>query len=159
MTNDLLEWVEKAGQENLRFRLQNSETLAKEAAWTLTVLMAGMAGSLAYAAKGFEQSPPTSLAVGAGVLAMWLMIAGFMLVIFCMLTTSLPAPTNEPKNLYQKDFPLEAIRQVELRNLQERIEQTAARNHRVAAWLDRCRLLALASPLVFAIAAFVWAAR
>lgn len=156
--SDLLDWAEKSGLENLNFRLQNAETLAKEAASTLTILLAGIGGALAFAVKGFEEAPPTPLAIGTAGLAIWLMITGCLLVVFCMLTTSLPALTNEPKNLYQKGFELNALREVELRNIQERITQTAARNHRVAAWLDRCRLLALASPLVFAISALAWAA-
>lgn len=157
--SDLFEWAEKAGLENLRFRLQNAETLAKEAMSTLTMVLAGMGAALAYAARGFEQLPPVPLAVGAAVLAGWLMIAGCVLVFFCMLTTALPVPTNEPANLYQEKYTLDALREVELKNIQERIEQTRARNHRVAAWLDRARLLALASPLVFLIAASAWAAR
>jgi len=100
--SELLEWAENAGLENLRFRLQNAEALAKEAATTLTVLGAGMGGALAYAVKGFEKQPASALAIGAGVLAVWLMFVGGLLVFFCMLTTSLPAPTNEPMNLIKK---------------------------------------------------------
>lgn len=156
--SDLLDWAEKSGLENLKFRLQNAETLAKEATSTLTVLLAGIGGSLAYAAKGFEQAPPTPLAIGAAALALWLMVTGCLLVSFCMLTTSLHAPTNEPNNLYQKSYSVDALREVELENIQARITQTTARNHRVAAWLDRSRLLALGSPIVFVIVVLVWAA-
>ena len=156
--SELLDWAEKAGIENLKFRLQNSETLAKEASTTLTILLAGMGGAMAYAAKGFEQGMPPPLSIGAAALAVWLAVVGCLLMVYCMLTTSLPAPTNEPNNLYQKDYTVDALREVELRNIQQRIAQTTARNHRVAAWLDRCRLLALASPVVFAIAASVAAA-
>jgi hypothetical protein len=97
--------------------------------------------------------------VGAAAVSAWLMVASILLVVFCMLTTKLPSPTNEPSNLYQKEFTLEAIREVELRNLNERIKEVSARNHRVAAWLDRARLLAIASPIVFAISALAWAGR
>lgn len=157
--SDLLDWAEEAGLENLRFRLQNAETLAKEATSTLTVLLAGMAGAMTYAIKGFETSPITPIAVGALALSLWLMVVGGLLVVFCMLTTSLPAPTNEPANLYQKDFTLEAVKEVELRNIQDRIQDVIARNHRVAAWLDRTRLLALMSPVVYVISAVAWAVR
>lgn len=153
---DLLDWAEKAGLENIRFRLQNAETLAKDTSSTLTMLLAGMAGALAYAVKGFEVQPITQLVFGAAVLSAWLMLIATLLMVKCILTTSLPAPTNEPKNLYQKEFALDLLREVELRNLQERIVQTTARNHRVAAWLDRVRLSAVASPLVFLLAAVVW---
>lgn len=152
--SDLLDWAEKAGLENLRFRLQNAEALAKEAASTLTLLLAGTGGALAYAVKGFE-AMPTPIAFGVAGLSAWLAIVGCVLVYFCMLTTDLPTPTNEPANLYQKQFDLAALREVELRNIQERIEQVTARNRRVAAWLDRSRLLALASPLIFTIVAAV----
>ncbi|MBA1446614.1 MAG: hypothetical protein M3H12_07765 [Chromatiales bacterium] len=156
----LIDWVEQAALENIRFHLQVTETLAKEAASTLILLLAGMGGALAYAVKGFEQATLTSLAVGAGMLSAWLMVVGCLLVIKCLLSTWLYAPTNEPKNLYQKDYSLDEMHEAELRNMQVRIEQVIMRNHRVAAWLDRSRLLALASPVVFVIAAaFSWVAR
>ncbi|MCU7933702.1 MAG: hypothetical protein KZQ99_02340 [Candidatus Thiodiazotropha sp. (ex Dulcina madagascariensis)] len=151
---DLLTYAEEAGMENLRFRIQNSEVLAKEAASTLTIILAGMGGSLAYAAKGLEHTPPSSLVLGAAALALWLMIVGCLLVVFCMLTTELQVPTNEPTNLYQAKYSIEKIRIAELKNIQARIEKATMRNQRVAVWLDRCRLLFLASPLIFAIPAF-----
>jgi len=157
--SDLLDWAEKAGMENLRFRLQNAETLAKEAGTTLTILLAGMGGALAYAIKGFEQPTPSTLAIGAAVLAAWLMAVGILLVVFCILTKPLQVPTNEPKNLYQKECRLEKLRELELENIQGRIEETTARNAAVAMWLDRVRLMALASPVVFAIVAWASGAR
>lgn len=155
--NEVLDWAEKAGAENIRFRLQNAETLAKDASSTLTILLAGMAGALAYAVKGFEVTPISSLTFGAAALSAWLMLLAIVLVLQCIVTTELPTPTNEPKNLNQAGFALDALREVELRNLQERISQITVRNHRVAGWLDRVRLCATASPLVFAIAAWAWA--
>lgn len=156
---ELIDLAEKAGLENIRFRLQNAETLAKEATSTLTILLAGMGGAMAYAIRGFEQTSASALTIGATALSIWLMLAAALLVVFCMLTTDLPAPTNEPMNLYQKEFTTEMIREVELRNLQERIKITTARNHRVAAWLDRTRLLAVISPVVFALTSLAWAGR
>lgn len=49
-----IEWIEEAGRENLRFRLQNAETLAREAHQTLLVLLAGMGGALAYVVKTLD---------------------------------------------------------------------------------------------------------
>jgi hypothetical protein len=127
--------------------------LAKDASTTLTILLAGIGGALAYVVKGLEVRPIAALTFGAGVFAIWLMLAAIVLMVQCIVTTALPAPTNEPKNLYQKEFGLDQLREAELRNLQERISQTTARNHRVAAWLDRVRLFAIVSPVVLAIAA------
>jgi hypothetical protein len=158
--SDVLDYAEKAGTENMKFRLQNAEALSKEANTVLTVLLAGTGGAMALAIKGFEQPGPipTPMTIGAAGLAVWLMIVAALLIIYCMLSTDLPAPTNEPLNLYQPDFDLNSIRIVELKNLDERIKQVAKRNHRVAAWLDRVRLCAIASPLVFLTIALAWAA-
>jgi hypothetical protein len=160
MMNDLLDYAEKAGAENLKFRLQNAETLAKEANSVLTILLAGIGGSMALAAKGFEQAPglPSAMTVGVMCLSAWLTISAAMLVVFCMLSMDLPVPTNEPLNLYRPEFELDKIRVAELRNLDGRIKQATARNHRVAAWLDRIRLLAVASPIFFLLTSLAWAA-
>lgn len=158
--SELLDYAEKAGEANLKFRLENAETLAKEANATLTILLAGMGGSLAFAVNGLERmdSLPSAITVGAIGLAVWLMVVACLLVVFCMLSTELQAPTNEPLNLYLPDHPLERIRVVELRNLDVRIKLATVRNHRVAAWLDRVRLMAVASPLAFVVSASVWVA-
>mgnify|MGYP001599681261 CR=1 FL=1 len=156
---EVLDYAEKAGTENLKFRLQNAETLAKEANSILTILLAGIGGAMALAAKGFEQATPlpSAITIAAAGLAVWLMAVAAILVVFCMLSMDLPAPTNEPLNLFQPDFEIDKIRIVELRNLDQRIKQATARNHRVAAWLDRVRLLAISSPAVFLLIALVWA--
>jgi len=54
--SELLDYVKKAGAENLEFSLQNAETLAKEANTTLAVLLAGMGGAMAVAAIEVEQA-------------------------------------------------------------------------------------------------------
>lgn len=151
--SDLLDWAEKAGLENLKFRLQNSETLAKESTTTLTILLAGIAGSLTYATKYWEMGKSSMpLAGGCAALSLWLMVLSFLLVNNCIKTKPLQPPTNEPRNLYQPEFELEALRKVELKNLQASIDLTAGRNTSVAAWLDRVRYLAVASPVVFTVA-------
>jgi len=52
----LLDYAESAGLENLRNHLVAADSLSKEANTTLTILLAGSAGSLAYAVKLFEAS-------------------------------------------------------------------------------------------------------
>ena len=152
----VLDWAEKAGLENLKFRLQNAETLAKEAATTLTVLLAGIGGALSYAAKYYDGKPPAlSLVVGATALAVWLMFLSVLLVHYCVRTLPLQTPTNEPENLYQPKFALDVLREVELQGIQRRINQTVKRNSTVAQWLDRVRYGAVFSPLIFLIAAWV----
>jgi hypothetical protein len=156
--NEILDWAEKAGLENLKFRLQTCDTLAKDAGTTLTVLLAGLGATLAYAMKGAEESTSSALTVGAGAMAGWLMFVASVLICKCITTTPIWPPTNEPRNLYQKTYAWDDLREVELENLQKRIDQTAERNLHIAMWLDRVRLMAVASPLIFLAGAFLsWA--
>lgn len=157
-TRRRIEWIEKAGQENLRFRLQNAETLAREAQQTLVVLLAGMGAALAYSIKVLESGALTPAGGGAVVVTLWLMGVAALLVWQCIVTRPLPVPANEPDNLWQEGWTEEMDRMAELTGLQQRIDQARARNAAVANWLDRARLLAIATPLVFALI-FVGAAR
>jgi hypothetical protein len=150
-----LDFAEKAGLENIKFRLQNTETLAKEAASLLTILLTGIGGSMVLAVKVFEEKIVSTLTVGAISLTIWLMLVAVVLVVFCILTTELQPPTNDPLNLFQKNFSLESIRIAELKNLDGRIKKITLRNNLVAKWLDRTRKLAISSPLVFATAYFI----
>ncbi len=147
--NELIDFAEKAGMENIKFRLQNSETLAKDAASTLTILLAGIGGAMAYAAKIFEESPSKASEIGAFWFCIWLIATAMFLVINCILSTEMQAPTNQPMNLYLKEYSLDAVRIVELRNLEERIKLTISKNHRIAVWLDRVRISIILSPVVF----------
>jgi hypothetical protein len=147
--DELIDFAEKAGAENIRFRLQNAETLSKDASSTLTVLLAGIGGAMTYAAKVLESSTPKAVELGALVFLIWLICTATVLVHYCMLSTNIQAPTNQPMNLYQKEYSLESIRVAELRNLEDRIKLLIDRNHRIAAWLDRVRILTIASPIVF----------
>lgn len=154
-----IEWIEKAGQENLRFRLQNAETLAREAHQTLTMLLAGMGAALAYVVRALEVGPPGAVAVGVVGLTVWLTGVAALLVVKCILSRDLQVTGNEPDNLWQEGWTHEMERVGELKSLQARILLTRHRNHAVAAWLDRVRLGMVASPVVFLVSALGWAAR
>lgn len=154
---ELIDYAERMGLENLRSRLQVVETLARESNALLMILLAGIGGSLAYAVKGIENAAICSLTAGSVAFCAWLMGTAGLLVYFCIMTDDLQTPTNEPMNLYQPEYTVEEIRAVELRNIDSRIKLTIARNQRVAFWLDRVRIMAIASPVVFAITAIAWA--
>jgi len=145
----LIDWVEKNALENLRFRLQNAETLAKDASSTLTWVLAAMGGTLAYSVKGLEDGSLAPLIAGTLSASLWLAICAGLLVIRCIQTRELVAPTNEPSNIFQPEHSLDDLRRAELRNIQERIELATARNRTVAYWLDKCRLMLTFTPLVF----------
>lgn len=154
---ELLDWTEKAALENLKFHLQNADNLAKEASTTLTVFLAGLGAALAYTLKAIDAGAVTSTAAGATGLMLYLTALCGLLVFKCMKIAPIPAPTNEPRNLYQKDFSLDVLREVELNNTQERINQAVARNDGTTAWLNRVRVMAVVSPLIFAAVSLSWA--
>jgi hypothetical protein len=70
----------------------------------------------------------------------------------------IPPVFNEPGNLDMPGFDLLALKKGNLVGLQDRINKAAARNRDIAQWLNRLRLAAVASPLIFLYAAngFYW---
>jgi hypothetical protein len=131
--NDVLEWVEKAALENMRGHAQAAETLSKEATQTLTVLLAMLSGALAYAVKSVSLWMPV-------MLVFYLFALCVILVTKCMMIGEFPAITNEPNNLMQDGYELDVLRKVELRNIQQRIDQAGKRNTVTAKWLNRVRV-------------------
>lgn len=154
VASDLLLWAETCGIENLKARAAVADTIAKEAATTLTILLAGLGGALAYAVKIFSASPDL-LSYGSTALCGYLVFLGALLIRHCLLLSAIPAIYNEPDNLVRPGFTLDQVRRVELRNIQTRIKETVARNNRVAKHLNAIRLAALATPFVFVVGACV----
>lgn len=152
---DLLDFAEKAGYENLRGHLAHAETLAKEAITTATLLLAGTGGALTYAIKWFDQKPAGPAVWGAVATTFWLAGLSALLVIRCLRTVRTEMLYNEPMNLYKPDLNLTLVeaRRWELENLQQRIGLTKERNKPIARWLDRIRIAAAATPIVFLAAA------
>ncbi|MCH1995317.1 hypothetical protein [Achromobacter xylosoxidans] len=153
---ELLDWVESAANENLKMHHASADFLAKEAQTTLTVLLAGMAGAVAYGAKAVEQDSWGWLAAGSGAFGLYLLSISWLLVLKCMRIAPMPQIYNEPDNLFRPALGLEWVRERELSNKQYAINEAAARNRRVARWLNRVRLSAVLSPLVFIFASVAW---
>ena len=152
----VLVWAETAGLENLKARNETLATLRKEAAATLTIVLAGLAGSLAYAAKMFEPGPAGTVSFSAAAVCCWLVIVAARVVSEGMRTVDLPAIHNEPLNLAKERYTLDKLRFAELKNLQQRIDETALVIGRVASDLNEIRVMALATPVVFLVAAIIY---
>jgi hypothetical protein len=152
----VLVWAEQCGIENLKGRAETAGRLAKEGATTLTVLLAGVGGSLAYAAKLLEPNAGP-MAAAAAVMCAYLALLCVVLVVKCMLLRAFPAIYNEPLHLAQPGYELHTMRRVELANIAARIKQAMNHNDRTARWLNGVRLCAAASPLVFLAAVGIWA--
>lgn len=151
-----LEWIEKQAQESMRARFATADLIAKEAQTTLAVLLAGIGGSAAYGAKVFNAGPAGPLEIASAWACGYLIVAAAVLVLKCMMFRSYPALFQDPANLMHPDRALDEIREAELEKIGERITEAATLNRERAALLNRCRLAAVASPLVFAAVA-AWA--
>jgi hypothetical protein len=149
----VLDWAEKQGLENMEQRHATAELLAKEAATTLTLLLAGLGGALAYGVKLLEPGGADAVEGGAALLCVYLAVLSVLLTFKCLLIGDIPAITNEPKNLAQRGYSFDALRAVELRNLQQRIDHAVQRNVQIAKLLNRFRVAAACSPLMFAVGA------
>lgn len=158
---ELLDIAEKAGIENLKARLETTSTLAKEASGTLTLLLAAMAGTLAFAAKSFDSGSAGPIAWGAAVTCGWLTLLSAVLVGRCLMIGENQSLYNDPGNLYQPSLNLTAfqVREFELENLKERIKKTVQRNNRTSKWLNLVRGGAIATPIWFSAAAWLAAYR
>src|SRR5690242_3088211 len=97
--SERLDWVEKAALENIKGHIKSAEDMKRESNGALTVILAGAAGSLAYAAKFLEAPSQMDLAVAFGALAFYLFALGATLVHRCLRIGEFPPPTNEPAHL------------------------------------------------------------
>ncbi|CAM3348332.1 hypothetical protein [Polaromonas hydrogenivorans] len=152
-----LEWIERCAIENLKSRVLTADVLAKDAASTLLLLLAGMAGALAYAKPLIDGVSAPSAWVSAAV-ALWLALLAALMVLGCLMTISIPAVYNQPNNLLMRDPQTDSWvkwRYSELLNIQDRINAAVKRNKRIAKRLNQLRILATATPLVAILAGWI----
>ncbi|WP_175729037.1 hypothetical protein [Burkholderia ambifaria] len=153
--SELLEWVENSAIENLKAHHACADVVAKDAATTLTVFLAALGGGLAYAAKALEQHSLNWLSVGAMAFTGWFLVLSLLLVSRCLMVRAMPSIYNEPRNIFQPEFSIDDLKEAELQGLQQRIDMAATGNAKVVKSLNRLRLAAAASPIVFIVVAVV----
>lgn len=150
------EWIEKAAIENLKGRRETADILAKEAATTLTVLLAGVGGSLAYGVKVLDGDTSNTV-IAAAAVCIWLTVLAMVLVLTCLKIKGIPAVYNQPGELLKRGDSQESFeewRRGELENIQQRIETAVARNNTTARSLNGIRILAVCTPFIAALAPF-----
>ena len=150
----LLDWVEGAALENIRAHIKSAEDIKRESNTALTIIIAGGSGALAFVANALHAPINIHVTVAMAVLSIYLFALCAILVIRCLRVGSFPSPTNEPKNLYQKQYRLSRLREAELKNIQRRIEDAAQINDVRSLWLNRIWVAATLSPMVFCITFF-----
>jgi len=148
-----LEWIERQAQESLKARFATAESVAKETQTTLTVLLAGIGGSAAYAAKIFGAGPSGPIEIAAAVVCVYFVALAVILVVVCMMFRSYPALHQNPENLMHPAYSIDEIREEEVNNLGIRIKEAAEINAKRAKHLNRLRIAISLSPFLFAAAA------
>lgn len=156
-----LEWMEKQATDNIKARFATSEIIAKEAQTTLTVLLAGVAGSAAYASPLLGQVAAgeslTAMPFAFAVTCIYLTGLAIWLVTVGMRFASFPAAHQDPSNLLHPEAEAMAwskLREEELGLVDERIKKAARINGERSRGLNWVRIAASLSPLVLAIAFF-----
>lgn len=156
MSWSYIDWAEKAGIECLKGRLETAAFLQKEATTLLSILLVGIGGGIGYSAKLFEGGITPWIA-GIAASTVWLSLVAMVLMMKCIKTMNTQLLYNLPLNIYRPEmnFTEMQVREAELRNVNERIKITIASNDRRATWLDRVRYMAIATPIVFCVAAAI----
>lgn len=150
-----IDWVERHAQENLKSRFATAELIARDAHTTLTALLAAVGGSAFYGVKIFVVGPTSRIAVAGAIVCCYFLLLCLVLVCKCMMFRSYPALYQEPRNILRRDLTLEEVREAELENLDERIQEARTLNDRRAEWLNGIRIATALGPIVFAAAAWL----
>lgn len=144
----LLDWVETRASSNADFHIQCSETLLRESNTLLNIMLGGAGGGIALAFALHEKGVSAWQIAAIAAASIYFFVIVAVLTWKCLRVRPIYPPANEPQNLLHEDFDLDAIRRVELRNRQACIDANRLRNDEVGLWLNRCRLLAAATPMV-----------
>lgn len=139
----VLDWAEKAGIENMKDQVTNADQIQSQVGTLLTLLISG-----ASAALYFSMQHP-NLRITALAVSLWLLCLAIWLALKCWMYGDFPSVWNEPKNLNQKGYKLDALRQYELENLQQRITDAMNLNFTKTQRINKCILATcLATPVI-----------
>ena len=152
-----LDFFEAEAKENAGFHIACAETLMREANMFLNLLLAGAGGGLALTITLAEKLAPAWQTVATGATSGYLFLLAGLLLMKCLRVRPIYPPANEPKNLMQEGFSIEQIRKAEMKARQVCIDANRDRNDEVGFWLNTCRGMAAATPIIFlAVAAVVY---
>jgi len=152
---ELLDYIENEARVNAAFHIANADSLTKESNTLLNLLLAGAGGALALLVSLLQKTTPAPTwqlwAVGAA--AVYLFALAGLVVRKCLWVQDIWPPANDPRNFPLTGYSLDQIRQFDLENKQRCCDSNRLRNEGVGIWLNRCRSLAAATPLVTALVA------
>lgn len=146
----LLDFMYLEARANMAFHIANGDSITKETNTFLNLLLGAGSGLFALAVSLWQKPGFPIWAVGGMLYASaYCFLLSAVLVWKCLWVHDIAAPANEPKN-YPLDpqYLFDDIREIELTNLQDRIDQNKARNVKVGDWLNLCRAFAAGTPVV-----------
>lgn len=149
-----IKYVEDQAKINAEFSLGITESLIKDAGMLLNILIVGIGGSFGLAVNIGDKGQ--YLLVSLLAASAWLVITASVLTYKCIRTRDIFAPSNDPKGLMfdgYLEYSQLQVRKFALERIQESISANRSGNKKVALWLDRCRFMAISTPVVAILAA------
>jgi hypothetical protein len=151
---ETMKWIEGEARNNAEFQINCADALEKQASALLHLLLAGAGGALAYAVSLSEKHAASWQQAGMACTAIWLFIVAAILLVMALWSRPTYGPANDPENLHKAyEMELGVALKFELQNRQFCITKNRDRNDSVGRWLNICRALAAATPMVFIAAA------
>ena len=153
---ETMKWIEGEARNNAEFQVSCADALERQASALLNLLLTGAGGALAYAVNLAEKHAAVWQQAGMASTAIWLFVVATILLGRALWSRSAYGPANDPGNLKTAhEMELADALEHELENRQFCITSNRARNDTVGRWLNICRCLAAATPIVFLVAAVV----
>jgi hypothetical protein len=147
---DTLKWVKEEARANADFQISCADAMEKQASTLLNFLLAGAGGALAYAVNLTATQDVAWLQAAMAATSLWLFFVAAILLMRVLWSRPIYGPANDPKNLEAAyEMQLADALAFDLEQRQSCIENNRARNDTVGIWLNICRSLAIATPLVF----------
>lgn len=156
----LLDFMYVEARANMAFHITNGEAISKEANTFLNLLLGAGSGLFALMISLSQKKEfPEWMAGGLIAASVYCFVITGVLVWKCLWIQNIAAPANEPKNFpLDPQYLFDDIREIELMNLQGRIDRNKERNLKAGSWLNRCRGFAAGTPILGGVSAWVgWA--
>ncbi len=145
-----IDYMEREAAKNYNFHIDDMAELKKDATNLMTVLYFLIVASFSTAVNIFASKKAIAWGVLLCAICVYLTALAVYLLFTCLKDRPVKLPANEPKNLVlQPGADSNKIRELELKNLQERIDFNKERNRITSTRLHNVRLSLVLSPVAF----------
>lgn len=151
---ETMKWIEGEARNNAEFQVGCTDALERQASALLSLLLTGAGGALAYTVNLAEKHGAAWQQAGMAAVSAWLFAVAALLLVRVLWSRPIYGPANDPENLREAyEMDLASALEYELKNRQLCIASNRARNETVGRRLNICRLLAIATPIIFILVA------